>query len=110
MGAFSAAGKDLMLDAIRGTNPSTPITPAALFDSDPADSITSVASTDIFTATAHGFAAGDLVVFTALTGGAGLVLGRPYFVIATNLAANTSGSRSRAGELVHPAFEVTLVE
>jgi len=51
--------------------------------------LTSVASTDIFTATAHGFAAGDAVVFNTLTGGAGLVTGKRYYVIATNLAANT---------------------
>lgn len=51
--------------------------------------LTSVASTDIFTLTAHGFAAGDAVTFTALTGGAGLVVGKRYYVIATNLAANT---------------------
>ncbi len=51
--------------------------------------VTSVASTDIITATAHGFVAGDAVVFNSLTGGAGLVVGKRYYVIATNLAANT---------------------
>jgi hypothetical protein len=45
------------------------------------------ASTDTFTSTAHGYANGDLVVFTALSGGLGVVLGDPYFVV--NVATNT---------------------
>jgi hypothetical protein len=51
--------------------------------------VTGVAATDIFTSTAHGYVAGDRVVFTALTGGAGLVTKQAYYVIAANLAANT---------------------
>lgn len=51
--------------------------------------VTGVAATDIFTSTAHGYVAGDRVVFTALTGGAGLSTNRDYYVIAANLAANT---------------------
>lgn len=58
---------------------------------------TSVASTDIFTSTAHGMVAGDMVVFTALTGGAGLSINTVYFVIATNLAANTFMLSATAG-------------
>jgi hypothetical protein len=51
---------------------------------------TSAAADDkIDTAAAHGFVAGDRVVFTALTGGAGLVTNQEYFVIAANLAAST---------------------
>ena len=41
------------------------------------------------TATAHGFTAGQRVKFESLTGGAGLVAGTTYFVIAANLAATT---------------------
>jgi hypothetical protein len=49
-----------------------------------------VAATDVITTSAaHGFVAGDKVVFTSLTGGAGLSTGRVYYVIATNLAATT---------------------
>lgn len=59
--------------------------------------LTSVASTDIFTLTAHGYVAGDAVTFTALTGGAGLVIGKRYYVIATNLAANTFMVSATAG-------------
>jgi hypothetical protein len=51
--------------------------------------VTGVAATDIFTSAAHGYAAGDRVIFTALTGGAGLSTNRDYYVIAANLAANT---------------------
>jgi hypothetical protein len=83
-------GKDTALEGLRiaGTND---ITHVGLFDADPADNLTTpfgVAATDLITATAHGFSAGDLVVFTALTGGTGLVVGDPYFVIATGLTAN----------------------
>jgi hypothetical protein len=48
----------------------------------------SAAADDIIDATAHGFVAGDPVVFTALTGGAGLTVGQVYYVIAANLTAD----------------------
>lgn len=51
---------------------------------------TSANADDIIdTAAPHGLAEGDAVVFTALTGGAGLVAGQTYYVIAANLAAQT---------------------
>lgn len=50
---------------------------------------TSAAADDIVDATSHGFAIGDAVVFTALTGGTGLTAGRVYWVVATSHAANT---------------------
>lgn len=37
----------------------------------------------------HDMVAGDIVVFTALTGGAGLTTYTPYYVLAANLAAKT---------------------
>lgn len=43
----------------------------------------------IDTTTAHGYVAGDEVVFPTLTGGAGLTAGQVYYVIATSLAAST---------------------
>jgi hypothetical protein len=52
-------------------------------------SVTAVAATDIFTSTAHGYVAGNALVFSALTGGAGITPGQVYYVIAANLAANT---------------------
>lgn len=59
--------------------------------------LTSLAADDIIDATAHGFVAGDTVVFTALTGGAGLTVGQVYHVIAANLAANTFQVSATAG-------------
>lgn len=50
----------------------------------------SAAADDIIdTSGAHGLAAGDQVVFSALTGGAGLTTNTLYYVIAANLAATT---------------------
>ena len=101
MGAYSIAGRNTMLNAIAGTNPTAAISHAALFDSVTLPATTSVASTDIFTSTAHGLAAGDVVVFTAVAGGAGIRLGMPYFVIATNLAANTYSISETSGGAIH---------
>lgn len=50
--------------------------------------LTSVASTDIFTKTAHGLVAGNAIAFLSLTGGAGLTLKKRYYVIAAGLTAN----------------------
>ena len=49
----------------------------------------SAAADDIIDCTAHGFQVGDAVVFTSLTGGAGLTAGTTYYVISTSFAANT---------------------
>lgn len=98
---YSTLAKNLMLDALKGTNPTAPITHVGAFDSATLPAVTSVASTDIFTSTAHGLAAGDIVVFTALTGGTGLRLNYPYFVIATNLAANTFSISETPGGTIH---------
>jgi hypothetical protein len=105
---YTTLGKNLMLDALRGTNPTTPITHVGLLGADAGKAVTGVTSTDIFTATAHGYAAGDLVVFSALTGGANLVTARPYFVLATNLAANTfSVGLTPGGAVVDLGTDVT---
>jgi hypothetical protein len=51
-----------------------------------AGTLTSVAATDLFTTSvAHGFVAGDAVFFGTLTGGAGLVTNKRYYVIAAGL-------------------------
>jgi hypothetical protein len=48
-----------------------------------AGTLTSVASTDLFTTSVpHGFAVGDAVFFGTLTGGTGLTTGKRYYVIA----------------------------
>ncbi len=70
--------------------------------------LTSAAADDILDATAHGFVAGDKVAFTALTGGAGLVLGTWYHVIAANLAANTfQVSATPGGAAVNFTTDIT---
>lgn len=70
---------------------------------------TSAALDDIIdTATAHGYAAGDKVVFTALTGGTGLTIGRVYYVIAANLAATTfQVSATLGGAAVNFTTDIT---
>lgn len=105
----TAAAKDLMLDALRGTNPTTPITHVGAYNGDTAQTgLTSVAATDIFTKAAHGFSAGDLVLFTALTGGTGIKVSYPYFVVATNLATNTfSVSEKPGGAIADHTTNVT---
>jgi hypothetical protein len=65
------AGRDLVLQIAAPNNAGT---------------LTSVAATDLFTASvAHGFVAGDAVIFYTLTGGAGLTTGKRYYVIAGGL-------------------------
>jgi hypothetical protein len=58
---------------------------------------TAAASTDLIAITAHGLLAGDQVIFTALTGGVGLQLDTPYYVIATGLTANAFSVSTRPG-------------
>lgn len=81
-------------------------------DEDLGDEITLALSANvddiIDTASAHGFAAGDLVVFSALTGGAGLTVGQAYYVIAANLAANTfQVSATPGGAAVNFTTDIT---
>lgn len=47
-------------------------------------SCTGASATDVITCNNHGFTDGDPVQFTALTGGAGLTVGRTYYAIATS--------------------------
>src|SRR5689334_20843666 len=64
------------------------MTHVGLYDAGtPLTGVTGVTSTDTFTKTSHGMANGTLVVLSALSGGSGLVAGRPYFVVAST--ANT---------------------
>jgi hypothetical protein len=44
--------------------------------------VTAVAATDVFTRTAHGLRVGDPVMFSGLTGGAGISTAVPYYVIS----------------------------
>lgn len=82
-GYFDANGRFVPTDA----TPGAPVTLA-----------TSASSDDIIdTAAAHGFVAGDRVVFSELTGGTGLKVGQEYYVISANLAAQTFQVSETAG-------------
>jgi hypothetical protein len=106
---YSTLGKNLMLDALKGTAPAAPITHVGLLTkSANITGVTSVAATDLFSKTAHGLSAGDLVVFSAITGGAGLVALRPYFVIAAGLTANVFAvSETPGGSSFNHTTDVT---
>lgn len=94
MGVYTTAARDLMLNALKGTNPAVPITHAGLLTAGtPITGVTGVAATDLFTKASHGLTNGDLVILTALSGGAGLFAGdagnanelaRPYFVVGVS--------------------------
>lgn len=88
---FSTLGKNALL-AGHGVDR------VGAFAANATKAITGVTATDIITSAAHGYAAGDLVIFEGITGGANIKAGTalnadeladPYFVIAANLAANT---------------------
>jgi hypothetical protein len=82
---YMTVGKNLMLDALRGTNPTTPITHVGLFDEGAAiTTVTGTATTDLLTKASHGLTNGDLVVLRSLTGGAGLAEEKGYFVVGVN--------------------------
>jgi hypothetical protein len=50
---------------------------------------TTTVSGAVLTLTAHGFAVGDEIIFTALGGNTGLTTNTLYFITSTNFAANT---------------------
>ena len=50
--------------------------------------VTATASTDLVNATAHGYAVGQAVQFSALTGGAGLAINTTYYIIASGFTVN----------------------
>jgi hypothetical protein len=106
-----------MLNALKGTNPTAPITHVGLFDQ--AASITGVtgeADDDTFTKTAHGLTNGDMVILTEVTGGGGAFLtgnagngdenAELLFVIGS--AANTFQlSRTSGGSAVAFGVDIT---
>lgn len=115
---YTISGKNLMLDALRGTNPTAPITHVGLLRADtPLTAVTAVASTNTFTKTAHGLANGDLVVLTEKTGGSTVTAGdtananglaEPLFVVGT--AANTFQlSRTAGGAAAAIGTDITTV-
>lgn len=84
---ITALGKKIMLDALfRGTAPANWVTHVGLLTKQANRNVTGTAATDIISDTGHSYANGDLVIFSAINGGAGLDVGRAYFII--NQAAN----------------------
>ena len=70
MGKYTASGKNLMLNALKGTTPAAPITHAGLFDEQtPITAVTAAAAGDAWTKTSHGLSDNDLIIVTAVTGG-----------------------------------------
>src|SRR5689334_6710680 len=86
---YTTAGRNNMLDCgLRNVTPTISITHASLWTKQANKTGTATASSDLINITSHGYSAGDLIVLSGLTGGAGLTAGWPYFVIATGLTAN----------------------
>lgn len=79
---LTTLGKNTALGAV-----ATAATHVGAFQAAAAITAISGATPSTFTKTAHGLANGTLVLLSALSGGSGLVSGRPYFVVST--AANT---------------------
>ena len=63
----------------------------------PSLAVTSVFSTGLYTTPTHGYVAGDAVVFNGLTGGAGLVAGKRYYVIAAGLTTTVFAVSATSG-------------
>lgn len=103
---FSEAAKNLMLDALKGTNPTTPITHVGLLQAGSA--LTSVTSSgDTFTKTSHGLSIGNLIAFSSLSGGSGLTAGAPYYVSAVPDANTFKVSGLSGGSAITPATNVS---
>lgn len=113
---LAVAGKNLMLNALKGTNPGTPITHIGLLaQGTPLTSVTAVTSTDTFTKNGHGMSNGQLVVVTEKTGGTGITAGdaadanglaEPLFVIGQT--TNTFQlSRTSGGSAVDIATDIS---
>lgn len=82
MGAFSGEAKNLQMNAVGPkTNPTLAAEWVAVAGQTTVTPENSAGNSKKIKKTAHGLNTGDIVVFTALTGGAGLVIGRPYYAI-----------------------------
>lgn len=84
--------KNIALDAaVKGVTPPSFVTHVGLQTKSATKNATTpfgVASTDLVTSTGHGVTTGDMIIFLSITGGTGIIVGHPYFVIATGLTAN----------------------
>lgn len=85
MGVYTITGRNLMLNALAGTSPGAPITHAGLLTAGtPVTSVVGEADNDTFTKASHGLSNGNLVILSSLSGGTGLVAGRPYYVVGVS--------------------------
>lgn len=82
MGVLTTSGKNVALNALASA-----MTHVAAFDHSASRNVTGVTSTDIITDTATPLSDGNIIVFTAKTGGSGVSLLTPYYVISKT--ANT---------------------
>ena len=104
---YTELAKNLMLDALKGTNPTTPITHVGLLQADAAKTgVTSSGSTFTTTA-AHGWSIGDLVIPSALTGGTGIVSGDPYFVLTVPTSTTFTIGTKPSGATLTPSTALT---
>lgn len=95
---YTTAGRNNMLDCgLRNTTPTISITHASLWTKAATKTGTATASSDLVNITSHGYSAGDVVVLSGLTGGAGLTAGWIYFVIATGLTSNAFSVSETSG-------------
>jgi hypothetical protein len=107
---FTTLGKNAMLN-------SAGVDRVGAFTAQATKAITGANATDVISSAAHGYAAGDLVIFEGLTGGSNIKAGNagnadegadPYFVVATNLAAGTfSVSRTPGGPVEDLGSDIT---
>lgn len=70
-------------------------------------SVTGVAATDRISHAGHGFVNGDQVVFVSLTGGAGLVVGTPYFVVNQSAGVDYQLSLTSGGAAINFTTDIT---
>ena len=68
--------------------------------------VTATAATDLVNSAAHGLEVGDSVVFTELTGGAGLVVDTPYYVVS-KAAGTFKVSTVKGGTAVNITTDAT---
>lgn len=70
--------------------------------------VTSTGSPDTFTKTAHGLSIGDLITFSGVTGGSGLIAGDPYYVATTGFTTGAFQiATSPGGSALNLATDVT---
>jgi hypothetical protein len=113
---YTTLGKHQMLKALKGTNPTTPITHVGLLDEGTAlTAVTGVNSTDTLTKTGHGLSNGNLVVLRSKTGGSGVKEEYPYFVVGVagddfQLSEEPGGTATDLGSDISAVTVVPLAE